>query len=52
MENFEESLTEEEKEHARIETEAYNAVRNGIDWGKEEGEGCVSLKARINFPVC
>ena len=38
MENFEESLTDEEKEHARIETEAYNAVRNGIDWGKAEGD--------------
>ncbi len=38
MENFEESLTDEEKEHARIEREAYNAVRNGIDWGKKEGD--------------
>ena len=38
MENFEEFLTQEEKEHARIESEAYNAVRNGIDWGKKEGD--------------
>lgn len=37
MENIEESLTKKEKEHARIEIETYNAVRNGIYWGKEEG---------------
>lgn len=38
MENWQESLTDEEKEHARIESEAFNAVRNGIDWGKAEGD--------------
>lgn len=38
MENFDESLTDEEKELIRIESEAFNAVRNGIDWGKAEGD--------------
>lgn len=38
MENFEESLTDEDKELIRIESEAFNAVRNGIDWGKAEGD--------------
>ena len=38
MGNFEESLTDEEKELIRIESEAFNAVRNGINWGKAEGD--------------
>lgn len=31
-------LTSEDEELIRIESEAYNAVRNGIDWGKAEGD--------------
>ncbi len=38
MEDFQESLTDEDKELIRIESEAFNAVRNGIDWGKAEGD--------------
>ena len=38
MENWQESLTDEDKELIRIENEAFNAVRNGIDLGKAEGD--------------
>jgi len=38
MENWQESLTDEDKELIRIESESFNAVKNGIDWGKAEGD--------------
>lgn len=38
MENWQKSLTDEDKELIRIENESYNAVKNGINWGRDEGD--------------